>query len=172
VAGVLVGILAAGSAGASGCSLQATSSLSAKSLETMVARELATNYHMRPPAVHCPAGIPDKIGSKFACRARIDGQPLTLAGTVTGTHGAVMLHPTSAVVTISVARQKLAASLAKTFGRPVTVVCSAPPLLVAKAGGVFRCTAQVAGIRRQLVVTVTDLEGHLRYRVLPYQPAT
>ena len=170
MAGALVGIVAAASVGASGCSLQATSSLSARSLETLVARILATSFDIRPPAVRCPEGIPDKIGSKFTCRASIDGQPLELAGTVTGNHGAVRLQPTRAVVAVNVARQRLATSLAKTFGHPVTVACSAPTLLVAKVGGVFRCTAEVAGIERQLVVTVTDLQGHLRYRVLPYRP--
>ncbi len=52
----------------------------------------------------------------------------------------------------------------------VAVSCSAPALLVASPGRTFGCRAEVGGVQRQVLVTVTSVTGTLRTRLLPYRP--
>ncbi|HYA45053.1 MAG TPA: DUF4333 domain-containing protein [Acidimicrobiales bacterium] len=154
----------------SGCSLKATSTFSARSLNTRIADQLTLSYHVSSPTVHCPARVPVQTGATFTCTAVLNGQALELAGTVSDTHGHFQLRPMSAVIVMATARRQIAATLSRTFGRPVSVACPEPALFVARPGQVFNCTALVVGIRRQAVVTVTSLSGSLRLRVLPYKP--
>lgn len=151
-----------------GCSIKARSTLSATSLESHIAADLALVYHVRAPAVRCPAGVTAQPGTTFTCTTVLDGQPLQLGGTVTDTHGHFRLRPDKAIIKASAATAQIAAELTKTFHRHTTVVCTLPALLVAKPGTTFRCTAVVAGVRGQVEVTVTNLAGALRIRVLPY----
>ena len=71
----------------------------------------------------------------------------------------------------SAAEAEIGQSLSRKVGRPVSVSCAVPQLLVADPGLAFGCTAEVAGVERQLAVTVVNLAGDLRYRVLPYHAA-
>lgn len=159
-----------GLAGCSLTSIKARDTLSAASVEAKIAAQLVKSYDVAAPSVHCPVSVPAQVGSKFTCTTTLDGQVLTVAGTVTGARGRLMVHPTSAIVVTSAAQAEIAKSLRTTFGQPVTVSCAAPALLVTSVGHSFGCAADVGNIRRQLVVTVTDLAGALRYRVLPYKP--
>ena len=121
--------------------------------------------------MRCPAGVQSQAGARFTCTATLDGQQLPLAGTVTDARGHFQLRPADAVIVTSAADAQIADHLAKAIGRRVAVSCAVPALLVAKVGRTFGCTATVAGVRRQVVVTVTSLAGGLRYRVLPYRPS-
>jgi len=156
--------------GLTGCSLTASSTLSAASVEAKISAQLAGTYDIPPPKVKCPASIPAKVGSRFTCTTTLYGQPLEIAGTVVDSRGHIHVRPKSPIVVTSTAESEIAKSLSATFGHTVTASCRLPPLLVAEPGHTFGCTAAIAGIERQVVVTVTKVPGVLRYRVLPYKP--
>jgi Domain of unknown function (DUF4333) len=166
-----VTVLAA-TAGLAGCSLSAKSTLSSASVEAKIASELAQSYGIASPPVHCPRSMPAEVGSTFTCVATLEGQPLPVAGTVTSSRGHVEVHPTSAVVVADTAEAEMGKNLSTTFGQPVTVACPIPELLVAPVGHSFECTANVAGVNRKVVVTVTNLAGDLSYHVLAYKPGS
>jgi Domain of unknown function (DUF4333) len=163
-AAVYVGALS----GLAGCSLSPHSTLSASSLEAKISSELARAYKVSPPEVSCPASVRAAEGTHFTCTATLAGQPLRVIGTVTDDKGRVEVRAGSAVVVKSAAEAEIGQSLSRKVGRPVPVSCAVPQLLVADPGLGFGCTAEVAGVERQLTVMVVNLAGGLRYRVLPY----
>jgi hypothetical protein len=167
--GCLAALVAVGAL--AGCSVKARDLLSAASLEAKISTQLAQSYGIRPPRVHCPDAVPAAVGSRFSCTTELDGQPLTVSGEVAGPRGSVAVKPAAAVVVIAQARAQIDRDLARTFDVTVGVSCSAPALLVAPPGRTFGCTAEVGGIHRQVVVTVTSTTGTLRLRLLPYSPA-
>jgi hypothetical protein len=158
-------------AGLTGCSLSPHSTLSAASIEARISSELARTYKVPPPPVSCPASVRAVAGTHFTCTATLEGQPLRVIGTVTDDKGHVEVRAASAVVVKSAAEAEIGQSLTRKVGRPVSVSCAVPQLLVADPGLAFGCTAEVAGVERQLAVTVVNLAGDLRYRVLPYHSA-
>jgi len=153
-----------------GCSVKARDLLSAASLEAKISTQLAQSYGTPPPRVHCPAAVPAVVGSRFSCTTELDGQPRTASGEVAGPRGAVTVKPAAAVVVLAQARAQIGHDLAHSFDMTVGVSCSAPALLVAPPGRTFGCTAEVGGIQRHVVVTVTSTTGTLRLRLLPYSP--
>jgi hypothetical protein len=156
-------------AGLASCSLSPRRTLSTASVEAKIGAELATTYHIATPKVHCPRSVPATPGTRFTCTAFLDGQPLPVVATVTSTHGHFEVHATSAVVVKGAAETEISQDLSHRLGRPVSVSCPIPDLLVAGPGHNFPCTAEIAGVRRQVAVTVENLAGDLRYRVLPYK---
>jgi hypothetical protein len=158
-------------AGLAGCSLSPRRSLSTASVEAEIGAQLASTYHIAPPEVHCPKSIPATPGTRSTCTASLDGQPLQVVATVTGAHGHFEVHATSAVIVKSAAETEISQNLSNRVGQPVSVSCPIPALLVADPGHTFRCTAEIAGVERQVAVTVENLGGDLRYQVLPYKPA-
>jgi hypothetical protein len=167
--GCLAALVAVGAL--AGCSVKARDLLSAASLEAKISAQLQLSYGISPPHVHCPDAVPAVVGSRFSCTTELDGQPLTVSGEVAGPRGSVTVKPAAAVVVIAHARAQIDRDLAHTFDMAVGVSCSAPPLLVAPPGRSFACTAEVGGIQRHVVVTVTSTTGTLRLRLLPYSPA-
>ncbi|MGH9106106.1 MAG: DUF4333 domain-containing protein [Acidimicrobiales bacterium] len=163
------GLLAAASLALPGCSIKARDTISAQGVESSISSQLAKNYHVHRSPVHCPPRVPAKVGTTFTCRATLDGQVLRVHGRVTDGNGQVELKPASAVVVTSSAVTKIAHGLEGKFNEPVSVACPVPALVVAPVGHVFRCVAHVGTVVRQVVVTVADMAGRLRYRVLPYR---
>jgi Domain of unknown function (DUF4333) len=155
-------------AGLAGCSLSTHSTLSAGSVEAKISDQLARDYHITAPEVHCPRSVPATPGTRFTCTATLDRQPLRVVGTVTDRRGQFEVHATRAVVVMPAAEREITENLSNRVGGPVSVTCPAPELLVADPGHTFRCTAEIAGVKRQVAVTVENLAGDLRYRVLPY----
>lgn len=154
-----------------GCSVAVKphTTISARSLEDTIAKDLMANYNIPQPLVRCPASVPARIGARLSCSTELDGQTLVVKVDITGAHGLARLQPGSAVLTKGTAEAQLAASLAAKLGKGVEVFCTGPALLVVSPRHNFNCQADSAGVRRQIVVTVTDLSGMLSYRVLPYQ---
>jgi hypothetical protein len=154
-----------------GCSVKARDLLSAASLEAKISAQLAQSYGVPAPHVHCPSAVPAVAGSRFSCTTELDDQPLTVSGEVSGPRGSVAVRPATAVVVVAEARAQIGRDLARTSGMTVAVSCSAPALLVARPGRTFGCTAEVGGVQRQVLVTVSSVTGTLRIRLLPYRPA-
>jgi hypothetical protein len=75
------------------------------------------------------------------------------------------------VVVLADARAQISRDLARASGMKVAVACAGPALLVAAPGRTFGCSAEVGGVQRQVVVTVTSTTGTLQLRLLPYRPA-
>jgi phosphoserine phosphatase len=75
------------------------------------------------------------------------------------------------VVVLADARAQISRDLARASGMKVAVACAGPALLVAALGRTFGCSAEVGGVQRQVVVTVTSTTGTLQLRLLPYRPA-
>jgi hypothetical protein len=147
-------------AGCSLTSIKGRDTLSATSVEAKIAAQLTRNYPVAPPKVDCPLSVPARVGSKFSCTTKLDGQVLSLAGTVTST-----------VIVVSAAEAQIGKSLARTFKAAATdVSCGTRALLVTSPGRTFTCAAVIAGTHRQVVVTVTNLAGAVAMRVLPYKP--
>jgi len=169
----LLGGLAAVAAlgGCSVTSIKARDTLSASSVEAKIAAQLTRNYAVPSPKVDCPLSVPARVGSKFSCTTKLDGQVLALAGTVTGPQGRLVVRPTSTIIVVSAAEAHIGKSLARTFKAAVTdVSCGARALLVTSPGRTFACAAVIAGTHRQVVVTVTNRAGAVALRVLPYNP--
>lgn len=137
-------------------------------MEGSIAKDLASSYDISRPLVRCPSHVPDRVGTVVTCTTELDGQALSVTVNVTAAHGRAHLTPTSAIVAKGKAESQLAASLAPKLGAAVQVFCPGPALLVVQAGHSFRCTVDTGGKQRQLVVTVTNISGGLRYRMLPY----
>jgi hypothetical protein len=158
-------------AGCSLTSIKARDTLSATSVEAKIAAQLTRNYAVPSPKVECPVSVPARVGSRFSCTTRLDGQVLVLAGTVTGAHGRLVVRPTSTIIVVSAAEAQIAKSLARTFKVAVTdASCGTRALLVTSPGRTFGCAAVIAGTHRQVVVRVTNLAGAVALRVLPYNP--
>jgi Domain of unknown function (DUF4333) len=157
--------------GCSVTSIKPRDTLSATSVEAKIAAQLTRNYGVPSPRVDCPRSVPARVGSKFSCTTKLDGQGLALAGTVTGPHGRLVVQPTSTIIVVSAAEAQIGKSLARTFKAAVTdVSCDARALVVTSPGRTFACAAVIAGTHRKVVVTVTNLAGAVALRVLPYNP--
>lgn len=150
-------------------SVKPRDTLSASALEGDIGRDLAHTYGIPAPLVHCPSHVPAKKGARARCTTELDGQSVEITVLVTSPHGGAELRPTSAVVAKGKAESQLGASLGRRGLVGAEVFCAGPALLVVKPGHSFTCSADAAGVQRQLVVTVTDLSGMLSYRVLPYK---
>jgi len=156
-------------AGCSLTSIKARDTLSATSVEAKIAAQLMRSYAVPSPKVECPGSVPAQVGSKFTCTTKLDGQDLALAGTVTGSHGHLVVRPTSTIIVTSAAEARIGKSLARALRVPVTdVSCGARALLVISPGHTFGCAADIAGTPRNVVVRVTNLAGAVTLRVLPY----
>jgi len=148
-------------------------------VETDIATQLAATYHVAPPPVRCPKAVPAHLGARFSCLTSLDGQSLTVTAEVTSARGAVTIKPAAAVIVMSAARGEIGAELERAVerelqgGPPLAVrvlSCATPGLVVARRGRAFTCTADLGGVARQVVVTVTSPAGALRLLLLPYKP--
>jgi hypothetical protein len=149
------------------CGVGPRRTLDARSIESRIAGEIASQYQLAPPliSVACPKGTPAKAGRTFSCTATLAGQPLPIDGVVTNSRGRYNLEPTAAVVIPAHLVPMLEARITRDLGAAATVDCGSKPVLVLPAGGTFGCTATVGGKPRPVTVTVEDLQGHVRFSV-------
>jgi hypothetical protein len=66
-----------------------------------ISAELSRRYHGTTPDVTCPSRAPVRAGQRFVCQVTIDGQPLTITGTITASNGAFTLAPSAAIIPIA-----------------------------------------------------------------------
>jgi hypothetical protein len=112
------------------------------------------DYGVKSPPVSCPAGIEASKGTTFVCTTVLDGQPLDLDGTVTGSNGRYEVVPRDAIVRIDRLESYLASNIAKTTRvTPTDVDCGTNRLAVVAVGAPMTCSATFE--RPPTPVTVT-----------------
>lgn len=164
VAGGLAVVVAAGGAGCS----STRRTIQPSSAAHQIATQLAARYHLSPPAVSCPPGVPAEKGRRFTCTTTLDGQTIKLDATVTGGSGGFTVQPeTPILVPTSVATQ-LAGELTRRAGHRATVVCPGPQVEVVPVGHTLACSATFAGQPpRPVTVTVVDRQGNFGFQLAP-----
>ncbi len=140
--------------------------LSAPSVAHEISSQLAKNYPIKAPSVSCPDGIPASKGTTFVCTTVVDGQPLDLDGTVTGSNGQYQVVPRDAIIPIPVLVAFLTKDIAQKSGvRPSMVDCGTKQVAIVAVGGTITCSATFPRLPAPLKVTTTvkDKEGHVKY---------
>jgi hypothetical protein len=145
------------------CGVAVGHPLDAQSAQRVIAGKLAGQFGTRP-VVTCESGVPLTSGHTFSCTAVIDGQPLPVTGTVTGNQGEFSITLGAAVVNLNAAVHQLEAGIAHDTGTSAKVNCGPHRVLVVTPGHSFDCSATQPGGTRQVVVTVVDRNGDVRYR--------
>jgi Domain of unknown function (DUF4333) len=164
VAGALLA-LPAGCAGGNAHTLDANGAAQA------IASNLADSTGLPTPTVSCPKGIEVKQGGTFDCTTVLDGQPLTVHGSLTDSKGAFTVKPAAAIVIVAKAVNAIVTQVEQTTAN-ATVDCGARTVLVKAPGQTFLCRATAAGVTRTVTVTVTDVEGNVRFVLAPAGPGT
>jgi hypothetical protein len=151
------------------CGVGPRRTLDARSIESEIATGLARQYQFAPGliSVTCPGAVPEVPGQAFICRASLDGQALSLDGTVTSTGGRYSIQPTSAVISEGPLLSELQSRITTQLRAQAKVTCGTRVVLVVAAGGSFSCQAVVLGQPRHVTVTVVDLKGNVRFSVAP-----
>ena len=151
----------------SACGVGPRRTLAASSIESEIATGLARQYQFAPGliSVACPGAVPEVPGQAFICRATLDGQALSLDGTVTSTGGRYSIQPTSAVISGGPLVSELRSRITTQLHARAQVTCGTRVVLVVAAGGSFSCQAVVLGQPRRVTVTVVDLRGNVRFTV-------
>jgi hypothetical protein len=160
----LLGALFVTALASAGCDLGPAHTLNATSLNTQISTQLGSRYPVGHVHVSCPSGIEEKPGREFSCSATLDGQSLTLDGTVTSSGGRYSIQPAEAIVVSSQAASSLQQQIGAQLHQTVSVDCGQPPVRVIPPGGQFTCGAVMEGTgSRQVTVTVIDAAGHTRF---------
>lgn len=150
----------------SGCGTSRT--IDGTSAGRQIASSLGARLDIAAPHVACPSGVTARAGQRFSCTATIDGQPLTVDATVTGSTGQFQPVLTAAVIVVAHAETLLAGEVSHQVGARASVTCDpAPALLVERPGQHFACTAQVGGTSHPLDVRVTDVSGDVTFTLEP-----
>jgi hypothetical protein len=139
--------------------------LDIQSTDRQISDHLALAYGVPGAVVSCPARVTVKAGKTFDCSTTIDGQPLTVAVTLTDDQGHLTATPAAAVIVVA----KIAAAIQTSEAKAI-VACGPRPVLVEQPHATFDCTAATASGPVTYRVTVEDLAGHVRYQPLSASP--
>ncbi len=157
----------AGVAGA-GCSASGSArKLDARSAGAQISASLAATTGVPGPQVHCPAGVEVKAGQTFDCTMMLDGQPLTVHARLTDGKGRFTFVPASAILVVAKAAGAIKAQVDGQTDGQATVACGPHKVLIESPGQTFPCTAVAAAVTRTVTVTVSDLQGNVRFQLAP-----
>ena len=159
-AAVVPGLLA-------GCGVGPRHTLDAASVEGQIASRLSSQYGAPNPSVLCPKAVPVAVGQEFTCDATIEGQSLTVDGTVTNGSGRFSVSLAATIIEVPHAVAVLQRDIAAQTHVATTVDCGRRTVLVVEAGSHFSCTATQAGVDRAVTVTVVNQQGDVRYSLAP-----
>jgi hypothetical protein len=133
-------------------------------LDTGIAKQLKARYPAARVKVNCPNGVKETAGTGFSCAAMLDGQLVSLDGTVTSGRGRYSIQPAEAIVVSAKAAASLMQQISTQLHEDVTVDCGSVPFRVVPPGGQFGCAAVIPGQSpRQVTVTVQDTAGNMRF---------
>jgi hypothetical protein len=164
----LVGLLVPLVAAAASCSnVKIGHTLDASSAGRQIAGSLATTTGLAAPPVHCPKGIQVRTGQTFDCTTNLEGQPVTVHVTLNDNRGQFTFKPASAILIVARAASAIKTNVDQQTGGPTTVDCGTRQILVLAPGATFPCTALAAGVSRTVTVTVSDLQGNVRFQLAP-----
>lgn len=163
-------------AGVIGCALLAAAcgvsphhTLDSKSVSGEISSQIATAYSIPAPDVTCPASIPSRPGQTFQCSTTLEGQPVQIDGTVTGTGNEFTPTPSEPIVAVRPTVSLLSKEIAQQTHHSARVDCGPHRVLVVAVGASFKCTATFPGERpREVTVTVTNRQGNaFRFSLAP-----
>jgi hypothetical protein len=160
--------LGCGVACLSSCGVGPHHILNAASLSHEISSELSARYPVGSPIVNCPPGVAASTGTDFVCSTVLDGQPVQMDGTVTGSNGRFTFIPRAAIIPIASVVSLLTHDLAtQTHVQPL-VNCGTRLVAVVAVGNSITCSASFPGQSpRKVTVTVTDRQGHVRVTLAP-----
>jgi hypothetical protein len=147
-----------------GCAGTADHTLDARGAARAIADNLANSTGLPVPKVTCPKGVQVKPGGTFDCTTVLDGQPLTVRATLTDAKGAFTVKPAAAIVIVAKAVDAIVTNVEQTTAH-ATVDCGARAVLVKAPGQTFQCQATADGVTRDVTVTVTDVDGNVRFQL-------
>jgi len=155
-------------AGLPGCGVGPHHTLNAASVGDEIASQLAARYPVGSPVVNCPAGVADTPGATFVCSTVLDGQPVQMDGTVTGSKGRFTVVPQAAIIPIASATSLLTQDITNQTHVQPRVDCGTLRVAVVAVGQSISCSATFPGQQpRKVTVTVTDRQGDVRYTLAP-----
>ena len=162
-------LVLAGGAVLPACSLKASSTLSAASLENHVPRQPGARLPHPPTAGALPAGVRSQAGARFTCTATLDGQQLPLAGPSpmhVATSSSARPTPSSSPRPL-MPRSPTALAKAMTGHRRLCPRCGRCSLQ--RWGGPLAARPPSPASAAQVVVTVTSLAGGASLQGAPVQ---
>ncbi len=132
----------------------------------MRAHVVATYPSAEVGDVSCPDDVEKGEGIEVDCAATVAGQELTLRVRQTDGDGNATYAQSEAVLDIAKVEESLGEELAGQLGAPVDMDCGGPDIRVVAPGRALQCIAASDGAgESEISVTVTDIEGHVRYDV-------
>ena len=133
-------------------------------LHALIEDGLAGDLPVTIADADCPEVEDPTDGTTFECTATLDGQPLTVVGTVTDAeNGSVNVVFGDAVLDVAA----LETAAAEQLGTDITVECGDEAYLVQEVDAVFECDAADAGGNTAVVaVTVNDVAGNVSFEVV------
>lgn len=167
-AGQAVAVGAVAVLGATACSSTAGSTINAGSAARQISAELAARYHLSPPAVTCPSGVPARKGRTFVCTATLGGQPARLDATVTGNSGRFTISSADPILVPSSVAAQLTGEIKARTGQQPSVSCPGGPVVVVPVQRSLTCSATFSGqAPRTVTVTVVDRRGDFSFQLAP-----
>ncbi len=155
-------------ASVAGCSSAAPRTIDPASAARQIAANLADRYKVNTPAVTCPSGVAARPGQSFICTTTLEGQPLRMKASVTSASGRFTVQPADPILVSKTVAAQLSAEITQKAGRPATVTCPPPAVLVAPVGHRFDCSAAFSGQQaRTVTVTVVDTRGDFSFQLAP-----
>ncbi len=115
--------------------------------------------------VVCPDAIDRRPGAVDFCQARLSGDPITITVTQVDGDGAISVSIDAVPLVVESLSDDLAARLTEDLGRPVTVGCAGPRLIVPAAGDVVACELTDESGTQPVTVTLRDASGAYEVRL-------
>jgi hypothetical protein len=110
-------------------------------------------------SVNCPANFEIKVGSRFDCEARSDGQPFAIVVEITNETGPQFKWSTQGLLLVSKLEQFIQKQIQDKSGVAVTASCGSG-IRVANQGDTFECqVTNTEGQSRSAKVTVKNDQG-------------
>ncbi len=133
-------------------------------LHALIEDQLAGDLPVTIADADCPEVEDPADGDTFECTATLDGQPVTVVGTVTDAeNGTVNVVFGDAVLDVAA----LESTTAEQLGEGITVECGDENYLVQEVGASFECEAtDSSGATAAVAVTVNDVAGNVSFEVV------
>ncbi len=115
--------------------------------------------------VVCPDAIDRREGAVDFCQGRLSGDPITITVTQVDGDGAISVSIDAVPLVVETLSDDLAGRLTDDLGRPVTVSCAGPRLIVPTAGDVLTCQMTDESGTQPVSVTLRDATGAYEVRL-------
>lgn len=112
-------------------------------------------------SIDCPTNVKLKAGEAFACNGvDVDGQKLSFRVDQVDGNGSIKWKLDGMIIN----KQKVGDSIEKAVGAAADVTCPAKTVVL-NVGDSFTCDVTVAGTAHKVVITLTDTEGNVSWKI-------